>query len=79
MTDEKKKNVNESPSTSASCAHHYMYVQLMREKKFLKMSICKRQSRAESFLQIESRRKEQHSKLAVNKLNQAKLPDFLVP
>ena len=37
------------------------------------------QSRAESFLQIKSRRKEQHSKLAVNKLNRAKLLDFLVP
>ena len=43
------------------------------------MSNCKRQSRAESFLQIKSRRKEQHSKLAVNKLNRARLLDFLVP
>ena len=43
------------------------------------MSNCKHQSRAESFLQIKSRRKEQHSKLAVNKLNRAKLLDFLVP
>ena len=43
------------------------------------MSNCKRQSRAESFLQIKSRRKEQHSKLAVNKLKRAKLLDFLVP
>ena len=43
------------------------------------MSNCKRQSRAESFLQIKSRRKEQHSKLAVNKLNRANLLDFLVP
>ena len=43
------------------------------------MSDCKRQSRAESFLQIKSKRKEQHSKLAVNKLNRAKLLDFLVP
>ena len=75
MPDE-KTNVDESPSTSASCAHRY--VQLMREFIFLKMSNCKRQSRAESFLQIKSRRKEQHSKLAVNKLNRAKLLDFLV-
>ena len=43
------------------------------------MSNCKRQSRAESFRQIKSRRKEQHSKLAVNKLNRANLLDFLVP
>ena len=43
------------------------------------MSDCKRQSRAESFLQIKSKTKEQHSKLAVNKLNRAKLLDFLVP
>ena len=38
---------------------------------FLEMSNCKRQSRAESFLQIENRRKEQHSELAVNKSSKA--------
>ena len=35
------------------------------------MSHCKRQSRAESFLQIENRRKERQSELAVNKSSKA--------
>ena len=38
---------------------------------FLEMSVCKRLSRAESFLQIENRRKEWHSELAVNKSGEA--------
>ena len=56
---------------------------------FLEMSNCKRQSRAKSFLQIENRIKEQHSKLAVNKssgatwflspfIRQAKIEIFLL-
>ena len=68
----KKKLWMKAPGTftSALCAHRY--VQLMRENiYFLEMSNCKRQSRAESFLQIENRRNERHSELAVNKSSEA--------
>ena len=65
MTDEKKKKyVNESPM-------YKCFMSASERIHFLEMSNCKRQSRAESFLQIENRRKEQHSKLAVNNLNRA--------
>ena len=38
---------------------------------FLEMSNCKSQSRAESVLQIETRRKERHSDFAVYKSSEA--------
>ena len=58
-----------SPSTSASYAYHY--VQLRSEYKFSRNVNGKRESRAESFLQIENRRKERHSELTVNKSGEA--------
>ena len=64
-----KKNCEWEPQVQVL---HVLIAMLMREYIFfLEMSNCKRQSRTESFLQIENRRREQHSELAVNKSSKA--------
>ena len=63
---------------SASCVRRYVQLVAMLSYIYiLEVSYCKRQSRAESPLQIENRRKEQHSELAVKK--SSKTTWFLSP